>query len=69
MDNWVSVFSTTEAFVAERMKEVLTDSGIPAVVLNQRDSSYLTFGDINVMVNKEDQEKAEQVIKSYNDRE
>lgn len=69
MDNWVSVFSTTEAFVAERMKEVLTDSGIPAVVLNQRDSSYLTFGDINVMVNEEDQEKAEQVIKSYNDRE
>lgn len=69
MDNWVSVFTTTELFVAERMKEVLTESGIPAVVLNQRDSSYLTFGDINVMVNKEDQEKAEQVIKSYNDRE
>ena len=69
MDNWVSVFSTTEEFVAERIKEVLTDSGIPAVVLNQRDSSYKTFGDINVMVNKEDREKAEQVIKAYNDRE
>ncbi|MCB6972080.1 MULTISPECIES: putative signal transducing protein [Butyricimonas] len=69
MENWVSVFSTTEEFVAERIKEVLTDSGIPAVVLNQRDSSYKTFGDINVMVNKEDREKAEQVIKAYNDRE
>ena len=69
MENWVSVFSTTEKFVAERIKEVLTDSGIPAVVLNQRDSSYKTFGDINVMVNKEDREKAEQVIKAYNDRE
>ncbi|WP_018336843.1 DUF2007 domain-containing protein [Butyricimonas synergistica] len=69
MDNWVSVFSTTEVFVAERIKEVLTDSGIPAVILNQRDSSYMTFGDINVMVNKEDKEKAEQVIKAYNDRE
>jgi hypothetical protein len=69
MDNWVSVFLTTEVFVAERIKEVLTDSGIPAVILNQRDSSYMTFGDINVMVNKEDQEKAEQVIKAYNDRE
>ena len=57
MENWVSVFSTTEEFVAERIKEVLTDSGIPAVVLNQRDSSYKTFGDINVMVNKEDREK------------
>ncbi len=69
MDNWVSVFLTTEVFVAERIKEVLTDSGIPAVILNQRDSSYMTFGDINVMVNKEDKEKAEQVIKAYNDRE
>ncbi len=69
MENWISVFSTTEEFVAERIKEVLTDSGIPAVVLNQRDSSYKTFGDINVMVNKEDREKAEQVIKAYNDRE
>ena len=69
MENWVSVFSTTEEFVAERIKEVITDSGIPAVVLNQRDSSYKTFGDINVMVNKEDREKAEQVIKAYNDRE
>ena len=69
MDNWVSVFSTTEVFVAERIKEVLTDSGIPAVILNQSDSSYMTFGDINVMVNKEDKEKAEQVIKAYNDRE
>ena len=69
MEKWVSGFSTTEEFVAERIKEVLTDSGIPAVVLNQRDSSYKTFGDINVMVNKEDREKAEQVIKAYNDRE
>lgn len=69
MDNWVSVFTTTELFVAERMKEVLTESGIPAVILNQKDSSYMTFGDINVMVNEEDQEQAEQVINSYNDRE
>lgn len=69
MDNWVSVFETTEAFVAERMKEVLIEAGIPAVVLNQLDSSYKVFGEINVMVNKEDQQKAETVIKEYNDRE
>lgn len=68
MDNWVSVFETTEAFVAERMKEVLIEAGIPAVVLNQLDSSYKVFGEINVMVNKEDLQKAETVIKEYNDR-
>ena len=69
MDNWVSVFETTETFVAERMKEVLIEGGIPAVVLNQLDSSYKVFGEINVMVNKEDLQKAETVIKEYNDRE
>ena len=68
MNNWVSVFETTEAFVAERMKEVLIEAGIPAVVLNQLDSSYKVFGEINVMVNKEDLQKAETVIKEYNDR-
>lgn len=68
-NNWVSVFSTTKEFVAERMKEILDESGIPAVILNQLDSSYKTFGEINVMVNGEDKEKAELVIKEYNDRE
>lgn len=69
MNNWVSVFETNEIFVAERIKEVLIEAGIPAVVLNQLDSSYKTFGNINVMVNGEDQQKAETVIKEYNDRE
>ena len=69
MDNWVSVFTTTELFVAERMKEVLTESGIPAVILNQKDSSYQTFGDISVMVSRDDQEEAKKVIKDYYDRE
>jgi len=69
MNNWVSVFETTESFVAERMKEVLIEAGIPAVVLNQLDSSYKTFGGINVMVHEENRQKAETVIKEYNDRE
>lgn len=69
MDNWVPVFTTTEEFVAERIKEVLGESGITAVILNQMDSSYKTFGEIKVMVNGEDQENAEKVIKEYNDRE
>lgn len=69
MDNWVPVFTTTEEFVAERIKEVLGESGITAVILNQMDFSYKTFGEIKVMVNGEDQENAEKVIKEYNDRE
>ena len=69
MDNWVSVFTTNEEFEAERLKELLSDSNIPAVILNQKDSSYIMLGEVNVMVNKEHKEEAEKVIKNKNDRE
>lgn len=69
MDNWVSVFTTNEEFEAERITELLIDSNIPAVILNQKDSSYIMLGEINVMVNKEHKEEAEKVIKNKNDRE
>ncbi|WP_294139358.1 DUF2007 domain-containing protein [uncultured Sanguibacteroides sp.] len=69
MDNWVSVFTTNEEFEAERIKELLIDSNIPAVILNQKDSSYTMLGEINVMVNKEHKEEAEKVIKNKNNRE
>ena len=69
MDNWVSVFTTNEEFEAERIKELLSDSNIPAVILNQKDSSYIMLGEVNVMVNKEHKEEAEKIIKNKNDRE
>lgn len=69
MDNWVSVFTTNEEFEAERIKELLSDSNIPAVILNQKDSSYIMLGEVNVMVNKEHKEEAKKVIKNKNDRE
>ena len=69
MENWVSVFTTTRELEAGIVKDLLDEAGIPAVILNQKDSSYQTFGDISVMVSRDDREKAEQVIKAYNDRE
>lgn len=69
MENWVSVFTTTEELEAGIVKNLLDEAGIPAVILNQKDSSYKTFGDINVMVNKEDQKEAKKAINDYYDRE
>ena len=69
MENWVSVFTTTEELEAGIVKDLLDEAGIPAVILNQKDSSYKTFGDINVMVNKENQEEAKKAINDYYDRE
>ena len=69
MENWVSVFTTTEELEAGIVKGLLDEAGIPAVILNQKDSSYKMFGNINVMVSKDDQEEAKKVIKDYYDRE
>lgn len=69
MENWVSVFTTNEEFEAERIKEILIASDIPAVILNQKDSSYVSLGEIQVMVDKVKKEDAEKVIKNYNERE
>ena len=68
MENWVSVFTTTRELEAGIVKDLL-EAGIPAVILNQKDSSYQTFGDISVMVSRDDQEEAKKVIKDYYDRE
>ena len=69
MENWVSVFTTTRELEAEIVKDLLDEERIPAVILNQKDSSYQTFGDISVMVSRDDQEEAKKVIKDYYDRE
>ena len=67
MENWVSVFTTNEEFEAERIKALLTASNIPTVILNQKDSSYVFIGEVNVMVEKENKEEAEKVINNYKD--
>ena len=40
MENWVSVFTTTRELEAGIVKDLLDEAGIPAVILNQKDSSY-----------------------------
>lgn len=66
MDNWVSVFVTDQICQAELIKGILNENDIDAVLLNQKDSSYPMLGSIQIMVNQNDKEKAEQIIKSIN---
>jgi hypothetical protein len=53
-DDWVSVFRTGTDYEADLVRDRLDDSGIPAVVLTQRDHAFnLTVGDlasVHVMV-------------------
>ena len=56
--DWVNVFTTNQAYLAEMIKDVLADNDIQAVIMNKQDSAYITIGDIEIYV------KAENVIKA-----
>ena len=64
--DWVIAKSFSKAYLADIAIEVLKDNGITAVVLNQKDSSYLAFGDIDVYVHIDNEEKAKELLKDLN---
>ncbi len=61
-EDWVSVFRTGTDYEADLVRDRLDDSGIPAVVLTQRDHAFnLTVGDlasVHVMVPPEQADQA-----------
>ncbi|MFA9388835.1 MAG: DUF2007 domain-containing protein [Prolixibacteraceae bacterium] len=61
--DWKQVFLTGQAYQAEMAKEILENNGINAVILNQKDSVYLTFGDLEVYVNEKDVDRAVELLK------
>ena len=61
--DWVKVRAFNKVYVAEIAKEVLFDNGIESVILNKQDGSYLTFGDIEIYVSKENAIKAKDCLK------
>lgn len=62
-DNWTKIKSLDKVYLAEIAKEVLADNGIESVILNKQDGSYLTFGDIEIYVSKENAVKAIDCLK------
>mgnify|MGYP000977718657 CR=1 FL=1 len=56
-ENWIKVYTTSDAFTAEVLKQGLTEAGIPAVAINKQFSAY-QMGEIHILVNKTDFDKA-----------
>lgn len=47
---WKKIKVYTNAIESEIVKQMLEENGIPAIVLNKQDSSYLVFGKIELYV-------------------
>jgi hypothetical protein len=61
--DWKQVFLTGEMYRAEMARELLELEGISSVIINQKDSVYQTFGDIEVFVNDADEPMAIEILK------
>ena len=61
--DWVNVYTTDKEHLAQIAKMVLADHNIECVILNQRDSSYGSFGDIEVWVHTNYSVEAENLLK------
>ena len=60
-ENWIKEYTTSNVFAAEVLKQGLTEAGIPAVTINKQLAAY-NIGEVNVLVNKSDFDKAIEYI-------
>lgn len=60
-DNWVPVYSSSQLYIAEMVKSLLSDNDIECVIMNKQDSAYM-FGEIEVYVPTDKSFKAKQLI-------
>lgn len=68
-DHWELVFSTSLPYQAEIVKSLLLENDIISVIINKQDSSYLTFGEIELYVKRNDILSAKQIINTIPERE
>lgn len=61
---WVSVDQSLDEYSIRIKKIQLEDEGIPAIIFDQRDSSYNSFGYIYLKVHKQNKSKALKLLNS-----
>ena len=65
--NWITIYTSTDPFKIELLKGFLDQNNIVAMSINKKDSSYLAFGEIELLVDAKDVMKAKILIKKQED--
>jgi Putative prokaryotic signal transducing protein len=65
-EHWVKVYTTTNVIESQIVLSKLRDNGIDAVEMNKRDSSIQAFGNIEILVKKDDEDDALNLINEKN---
>lgn len=60
---WVEIYLTAHEYKATMAVDILQSAGINAVLMNQHDTAYKSFGDYVVYVGEDDQHAARELLK------
>lgn len=60
--NWVKIYKSTNFYQSEIVKQMLLQHKIAAVLLNKQDSSYRSFGNVEVYVHQGDFDQAIELL-------
>jgi hypothetical protein len=60
--NWIKIFTSTNYYQSEMVKQALAGNHIDAVLLNKQGSSHRTFGDIEVYIHQKDFSNAIEIL-------
>ncbi len=64
---WKEVFFTDKEYLATMARDILETGGVPSVILDQQDSTYITFGEYRVFVPEDSVSAALELIKNLKD--
>ena len=59
---WVNVYSSAQLHLAEMAKELLKENEIESVIVDKRDSLYITLGEVELFVRDHDVMKAKFIL-------
>ncbi len=62
---WVITYTTRQEYQAEIFKQVLHDHEIPSQIINKMDTTYQSFGDIEVYVHHSHILKAKMLAEEF----
>ena len=65
MENWTCVYTTNQVYQAEAVKNFLAEDNIEAVVVDKKESSYHLWGEVQLYVLPENENKAVELIKGF----
>tara|TARA_B100000902_G_C27127349_1_gene821807 strand:+ start:651 stop:860 length:210 start_codon:yes stop_codon:yes gene_type:complete len=66
-NNWINLKISNKPYKLEFIRGLLLENGIYSVMINQKDSSYTTFGEAKLKVKETDAKKAKKIISQNNE--